>query len=140
MRINSLQVCNFRTLADIEVSLSQSYTAICGANDAGKTNVILALRHLFQEGSNRPRYFYHDDNDDVSMKDDYTKWSSKESKDREITISAKIAVSHDRDAGLYQSITKQLSIPSPPDEVNLELVVVYRQEKTEGQAQISRLG
>ena len=137
MKIDSLQVQNFRTLSDIEVTLSHSYTAICGANDAGKTNVIRALRHLFQEGSDQLRYFYHDDNDDISMKDDYTKWNSKELQDREINISAAIAVSHDRDTGLYQSITKQLSIPSPPHEMHLELEVIYRQDKPEGQARIS---
>ena len=140
MRINSLQVCNFRTLADIEVSLSHSYTAICGANDAGKTNVIRALRHLFQEGSDRTRYFFRDDDDDISMKDDYTKWTAKESQDRQITISATITVSHDRDAGLYQSITKQLSISLPPDDLSLKLDVLYRQEKPEGKAQISVQG
>lgn len=140
MRINSIQVCNFRTLADIEVALSRSYTAICGANDAGKTNVIRALRHLFQEGSSRPQYFYHNDNDDISMKDDYTKWSAKDPQDRQIKISATIEVSRDRDAGLYQFITKQLSISSPPNEMKLTLDVTYSQEKSEGKAQISVLG
>lgn len=140
MRINSLQVCNFRTLADIEVSLSRSYTAICGANDAGKTNVIRALQHLFREGSDRPGYFYRDDNNDISMKDDYTKWSPQEPQDREINISATIAVSQDRDAGLYQFIIKQLSISSPPHEMSLKLAVAYRQEKSEGQVQISVSG
>ena len=138
MRIDSIHVRNFRTLADIEVTLSDSYTAICGANDAGKTNVIRTLRHLFEEGSDRPTYFLQDDSDDISIKDDYTKWNSRtDPQEVKIEISATIVVSSDRDAGLYQSITKQLSISAPPSDLRLRLDVVYAQEKLTGQVTIT---
>ena len=137
MRIDSLKIDHFRTLENIEVTLSGSYTAICGANDAGKTNLIRALRHLFRESAIEPRYFYDDDDDEeISMKDDYTKWSKVDQKDQRIEISATIAVSKDRDAGLHQFIAKQLPIDDPEDDLCLDVGVAYDQQEPEGNARI----
>lgn len=46
MRLASLKIRNYRTLESIDLELSSSYAAICGANDCGKTNVIRAIRAL----------------------------------------------------------------------------------------------
>lgn len=135
MKIDSLQINHFRTLENIEVDFSGSYTAICGANDAGKTNLIRALRHLFRESAIESRYFYNGDDSDVSMKDDYTKWSKADPKDQRIKVSATIAVSKDRDAGLHQFVAKQLSI-SPEDNFCLDIRVTYNQQEPEGKARI----
>ena len=135
MKIDSLKICHFRTIENIEVALSGSYTAICGANDAGKTNLIRALRHLFRESAIEPRYFYDDDDEDISMKDDYTKWSKVDQEDQKIEISATIAVSKDRDAGLHQFVAKQLSI-DPEDDLSLDVRVTYDQQELEGRAKI----
>ena len=46
MRILSPKTLNYRTLESIDLAFPSSYTAICGANDSGKTNVVRAIRAL----------------------------------------------------------------------------------------------
>jgi len=43
MNIGALRIHNFRSICDLEVRLSD-YTLLVGANNAGKSNVVDALR------------------------------------------------------------------------------------------------
>lgn len=47
MRVSSLRVEGFRSLASIEIQL-RDYTILIGRNNAGKSNVLLALKLLFE--------------------------------------------------------------------------------------------
>lgn len=124
MKIKSLHIRNFRTLENIKVNFLGTYTVICGANDAGKTNIIRLLRSLFRVDTPTRRYF--DESQDVSLSEDYPKWLKEiDPKERRIEISTSITVEENHDTGLYQSIKKQLEIEESPEQLNLEVSVQY---------------
>ena len=73
MRISSLKIRNYRTLESLDLKFPSLYTAICGANDSGKTNVIRAIRALMRE-EEYGTYRLLGDEEELSLKDDYPKW------------------------------------------------------------------
>jgi len=86
MRIESLRIRNFRTLESIDLSFQSSYTAICGPNDCGKTNLVRAIRALMKEDY-QFRFFGFAEQEDVSLKEDYPKWKDDQKpSQREINL------------------------------------------------------
>ena len=96
MKITKLKIINYRTIEELEINFPSFYTAICGKNDSGKTNVVNALRGIMKEDS---PFSYYDDI--FSIKDDYPKWKDIESKDKYITLQLTTEVNKDKDAGIY---------------------------------------
>lgn len=85
MRISELKIRNFRTLESLDLCLPGPYTAICGANDSGKTNVVRAIRALVRD--ERPSHSFSFPNDEeLSFKDDYPKWKSVDANKREVSF------------------------------------------------------
>src|SRR5262249_24083473 len=111
MKITSLEIQNFRTIESLRLDFHPTYTAMCGPNDSGKTNVVRALRALLKEtGDDDP----FGDTAEIAYKNDYPKWKESVSTAEPLTVSAELEIDQNRDAGLFQSVTKQLSIESPP--------------------------
>lgn len=61
------------------------------------------------------------DSTEIDFKDDYPKWKETVSGAEPLTISAELEIDHNRDAGLFQSVTKQLSLESPPPILKLHV-------------------
>lgn len=139
MWIKSLRIVNFRTLEQFEVTLSSTYAAICGANDSGKTNVVRAIRALAKEGPST-RIVVFPDEEELSFKDDYPKWKEVERSKREIVLAVCISLDKARDVGFYQFVTKQLSVESAPDTLELTLECTYRVDKPGPTVRIDLLG
>lgn len=55
--INELEICNFRSCKDTKVCL-KNFTALIGYNNAGKSNIILAIKFLL-EGISVKSFNYH---------------------------------------------------------------------------------
>jgi putative ATP-dependent endonuclease of OLD family len=127
MRILSLQIENFRTIESMQLSLHPTYTAICGPNDSGKTNVIRAIRALLKEEDDTPPFF---DSAEISYKDDFPKWKTQESAGQNVAVSAQLVIERGRDAGLFQSIVKQLEIAEPGLELNVTVKTSHAPEAT----------
>jgi energy-coupling factor transporter ATP-binding protein EcfA2 len=124
MRISRLHVKNYRTLQDLDLSFPSFYTAICGRNDSGKTNVVRALRGIMgEESPYRWRAGI-----EVSVKDDFTKWINQELKDRRITLLIEMEVSKQADGGLYEFIVKQLSLGANGEALTVSLQLDYTGE------------
>jgi predicted ATP-dependent endonuclease of OLD family len=85
MKIVSLAVKNYRTLEDISLSFPSFYTAICGANDSGKTNVVRAIRALMKEDTGLP-FPYLGSEQELSMQEDFPKWKTSDSREIEFKI------------------------------------------------------
>lgn len=94
MKIVSLTVKNYRTLEDISLNFPSFYTAICGANDSGKTNVVRAIRSLMKEDTGLT--FSGFGEQEVSIQEDYPKWKTTES--REIEFGIELTIDKERDA------------------------------------------
>jgi energy-coupling factor transporter ATP-binding protein EcfA2 len=120
MKINSVEIHNFRTIESLRLDFHPTYTAMCGPNDSGKTNVVRALRALLKEKDDDLR-FSLDDPAGIAFKDDYPKWKEASASGEPLMINAELEIDQSRDAGVFQSVTKQLSIESPPPVLRIQV-------------------
>jgi len=51
MRIDHLEILNFRKLLAVRVDLSARTTLLVGANNSGKTSAMIALRHFLVDSA-----------------------------------------------------------------------------------------
>lgn len=49
MKLETVQIKNFKTLEEITLNFQGYYTAISGKNNAGKTNIIRVIRQVFKD-------------------------------------------------------------------------------------------
>jgi len=128
LRIRNLRIGNYRTLESLNLEFPSLYTAICGENDSGKTNVIKAIRTLVRDSI---RHFRLSSDMDLSVEDDYPKWNTDEVASREIMIEASIELDSERDAGFYEFVVTQLAIDEPDEPMRLRIKATYRHDRTE---------
>ncbi len=130
MKIASLKIQNYRTLESIDLTFPSSYSAICGPNDSGKTNVVRAIRALVKEDTYLDGFAFGDEQK-LSLKEDYPKWKDTEPGKREIAFELTVVLDGKRDAGLYQFVAKHLSLEAAPDPLELTVSVKYRADNPE---------
>jgi putative ATP-dependent endonuclease of the OLD family len=124
MKITKLQVQNYRTLEAISLEFPSYYSAICGRNDSGKTNVVKVVRSLMRDED--PFYPFRDE--EVSFKDDFTKWRDSEAQHASIIFNIEIEVDDIRDTALYQFIITHLKIENAPNLLKVEICSTYVSE------------
>lgn len=130
MKITKLSASNYRTLEDISLTFNSYYTAICGKNDSGKTNVVRAIRCLMREYNPLPLYI---EGPEFSIAQDFTKWSDIEKKQRSISVSIQVEVDQELDTGLYQFLIDYLSIDQGSETL---LVDVMNEQRADKQSKI----
>jgi len=113
MRLIRLKVENFRTLESLELNFPYYYSAICGKNDSGKTNIVRAIRGLMNEHDP----FGYVDEDEISLKSDFTKWKQVDPDKREIIIAMSLSANRNSDAGLYEFLTNYLALGDVADDL-----------------------
>lgn len=127
MKIVSLAIHNYRTLEEINLSFPASFTAICGANDSGKTNVVRAIRALMREESDTDEFSpFAIAAPPLTLKNDFPKWLDTENTKREIGFELTIVLNSKRDEGFYQFVVTQLSIATPKENLELTITVTYK--------------
>jgi putative ATP-dependent endonuclease of the OLD family len=109
MRLLELRIQNYRTITNLHLKFPSYYTAVCGRNDAGKTNLIRVLRSAFQ----RPEGMFIFQQPDISIKEDFPKWLEPETTPaaRCINVSFELEISKDSDEGLHRFIQDYLALP-----------------------------
>jgi len=107
MRLRKLTIKNYRSIEEISATFPTYYSAICGKNDSGKTNALLAIRSMFGTDDSDPFLREYS----ISFKDDLPQWIAKDSKDRVIEISLELCVDQDSDNGLHSFLTTYLKLP-----------------------------
>src|SRR5262245_59978571 len=127
MKITAVSATNYRTLARLDLTFPSSYTAICGPNDSGKTNVVRAIRCLMKEEEKSFRF--HDDVDQISFKNDFPKWKTAVEGDRNIRIAVDLLLDKDRDAGFYHFINRQLQLKNEPQTLELRIIILHSDDK-----------
>jgi putative ATP-dependent endonuclease of the OLD family len=132
MRISKLSLKNYRTFEDLEIEFPNFYTAICGQNDAGKSNVIRALQLLL--GVQEP-YFRRRSYTDLSLASDYPKWLPQES--RFICVSVVLEVFREHDAGLYSFINEWLELKTSDDSILLTLKTTLKEGESSSEISVS---
>ena len=126
MKISRLDIKNYRSISTLQLEFPTYYSAISGKNDAGKTNVLTAIRGMFEGES--PFYY----NEEISLKDDLPKWITKDSKERSITIEAELLVFKDSDAGLYAFLTDYLALGEPGQHLTVRIKLTVSSDYPDG--------
>lgn len=124
MKILRLTVANYKTLCDLTVSFSEHFTAICGPNDSGKSNIVKALRALL-EGED---YYYPSPFTEITVKDDYPVWNQAALDGREIRLEIDLSIDRDRDVAIHQVVCKQLTLEDAPQELPLTMALRFSQK------------
>lgn len=121
MRIARLTTKNYRTLENIDLRFPSFYSAICGRNDAGKTNVVRAIRCLMKEDAPFP----YESETEFSLKNDFTKWIDPDSKTRSISVAIELVINADSDAGLFEFFRDYLGLVGVAQELNISVTVTH---------------
>lgn len=127
MKLASLSIKTYRTIDSIDLSFPVSYSALCGPNDSGKTNVIRAIRAMMKDEDESP-YFPGED-EGISVKDDFPKWLDTPADQRSISVSLQVDVHPEKDAGLYQFVLRQLQLTDAGAELRLRMDATYGAER-----------
>lgn len=127
MIIDRLTIRNYRTLENVDLAFPSIFSAICGANDSGKTNVVRAIRTIMRED----RLPFESDREQPLRYDhDFPKWK-RDQPPQGITLRLGLRCRSHDDAGLYQSIIKQLELESPAEELNLDVRIARTSNRSE---------
>lgn len=121
MRISRISLRSYRTLLELDLEFPSYYTAICGKNDSGKTNVVRAIRCLMSE---RDPYTYLFQ-PEFSIKDDFTRWVDAQPKERKLSVEVSLDIDKNRDAGLYAFVVDYLGLKDAPDDLNVRVTVTH---------------
>lgn len=127
MKIERIEVKNYRTLENVKVNFDGYYSAISGQNNAGKTALIRVLSNTFKDNS-REIFYFRDDDDQISYREDRTQWVSG---DPDISISYFVNVSRSLDPGLFGFIEKFSEKEIQADETSIKLNILATKDKQE---------
>ncbi len=118
MKLKTLHVKNYRTLEDVTFKFDGCYTAICGKNNSGKSNIIRAIRLVFGEND---RDWFSDDIE-ISYKVDYPAWKKNDPKKENISIEVMVSVTAVEDQSLVNFIERlsqeKTNLPSRSTQYN----------------------
>lgn len=93
MKIKDIHLKNFRSFENCLIEFEDYYTAICGKNNSGKSNIIRAILNVLERPSfNRNRINYHSD---------FPIWKAKSTKES-ITITIRVQLDKSSDIGLIK--------------------------------------
>lgn len=117
MKIKNIHLKNFRSFEDCIIEFEDFYTAICGKNNSGKSNIIRAILNVLFPVGNRQRLNFHTD---------YPVWKSKSSKEC-IELTVKIQLDCKADIGLIKFLQVFLKDSKEDKEVfeikNTQLII-----------------
>ena len=109
MKITKLKISNYRSVEELELDLSPTYSTISGRNNAGKSNVFRIIQYLFGPDTTRRRFRMR--NTLVSFQEDFPFWKRGKSDGEPIEICCTITIFRDQDSGLFQFIERFLKKP-----------------------------
>jgi energy-coupling factor transporter ATP-binding protein EcfA2 len=127
MRLKAARIRNYRSIEAIHLDFHSTYTAICGPNDSGKTNVVRALRAIVR-GDIADSWF-SDDDDEFFRKDNYPKWLDGEQSKNEMAFELILELDRARDIGFYQFLKAQLSLSDPVDPLEVAISAQYKGDR-----------
>lgn len=117
MKIRSINIKNFRSIENTVIEFEDYYTAICGKNNSGKSNILRVILNILSRRS----YF-----DRFSFDSDFPIWKDKR-KGESIDLSLFLFLDKDADSGLIQFINyftaekKEEDIEIPVEDMELKI-------------------
>lgn len=110
MKIRELYLKNYRSFEDCTIEFEDFYTAICGKNNSGKSNILRVVLNTLERSRHYDRFNYSSD---------YPVWKGNK-KDEDIIICLKIHLDKIADSGLIKFIEYFLSDAKKQEEIVLE--------------------
>lgn len=104
MFIKRIVAHNYRTLENVDVSFTSAYTAISGKNNAGKSNIIKAIRMILSPTWSWKFRFSSFPERGSDWKDQITSWK-KDSKE-DVAISIELEIHKDGDSSIFKFFTE----------------------------------
>lgn len=101
MKIEKIEIINFRTLENVTVKFDGYFSSISGKNNAGKTSIIKAMRSIFREEEHE--YSYFEESNLISYQDSLTQWVEKGTA---IEFKYDLLIAEEADPGLYGFVKK----------------------------------
>ena len=135
MFIKNLEVKNYRTLEDFNITFNGYYTAISGKNNAGKSNVIRAIKTIVESGLHfRIRGNSIMGISDFNRKEEMTGWKIETKED--IVLSATFEINRQTDTEMFKYITDLIikgleGESSIKDSILLKLVFIKKPSSEE---------
>lgn len=129
MKLESVNIKNFKTLENIKIDFSGYYTAISGKNNAGKSNLINVLRQIFKDQL-RERYFFSRD-DDFRYQEAKTQWVDG---NPDIELHYRVSIGESTDPGLHQFVKRITETNDLQSVIQLELSLVINQKNERKQS------
>ena len=130
MKIEAVEIKNFRTLENIKVKFDGYFSSISGNNNAGKTSIVRAIRSVFREKDREFSFF--DEDESISYSRSKTQWVVD---GEPIEFKFKLLLSKTSDPGLHSFIKKISEIDSLADSFGV-LIIVKHKPKEEHEIEI----
>lgn len=109
MKIRELKLKNYRSFEDCTIQFEDFYTAICGKNNSGKSNILRAVLNTLERSRHYERFNYNSD---------FPVWKTQE-KGEDIEICLKLHLDSNADTGLIKFIEIFLSDKKKGEELEL---------------------
>jgi putative ATP-dependent endonuclease of the OLD family len=106
LKITNLKISNYRTFEDVEINFDDFYSAICGQNDAGKSNIVRVLRSVLREDNIYGRMRRHS----ISALRDYPRWKEAKDGEKEIAVTIELTIYREADAGVFAFFVDYLGL------------------------------
>jgi len=123
MKISNLTLNNFRSIEALSVDFPSFYTAISGKNNSGKSNLLRALKILFEP---ERRFRYKDD--DINFPQHFPVWKEKNSVEP-IRFSLTLQVDRLRDSAIFKLADEFFKIGEDVLSITLDLSAEYSRDK-----------
>jgi AAA15 family ATPase/GTPase len=118
MKIERIEIKNFKTLENVAIDFDGYFSAISGRNNAGKTTVIKAIKSIFK--GSKKEFSFFDDDDDLTYSGSKTQWVKA---DDDIKLTHCISVSKSEDPGLHSFVKKIAVLDDLSPEFKLKVIV-----------------
>jgi predicted ATP-dependent endonuclease of OLD family len=113
----------------LELGFPSYYTAICGKNNSGKTNLVRAIQCIFR--GDAP---YFEEREDLGFARSFPVWKAMDDASK-ITIRLDFVVNHAADAELHKFIATFLSLTSPKEDLPVSVTATLVAKKEQNQAE-----
>jgi putative ATP-dependent endonuclease of the OLD family len=98
LKITNLKIINYRTFENVEINFDDFYSAMCGQNDAGKSNIVRVLRAVLREDN----IYGRTRRESISVLRDYPRWKEAKDGEKEITVTIELTIYRRADAGVFE--------------------------------------
>ncbi|MDR1145831.1 MAG: ATP-binding protein [Verrucomicrobiales bacterium] len=121
MHIDSVTIDNYRTFDNCVISFLDTYTAISGKNNAGKSNLLRVIQSFFVNDIDDEFDPFSEQSNFIDFKSDYPIWKGASGIKNPIKFSITLRIHKNRDEGLFKFVTTFLQEECKEEEFTLVL-------------------